>query len=46
MIDFNTIENVLMGLALTFLVLYGLATMAETRPKWFMSKTYLKTRAM
>jgi hypothetical protein len=46
MVDFNAIENVFMGLALTFLVLYGLATVSETRPKWFLSKTYLKTRAM
>jgi len=42
----DSVENVLMLLAFLFLALYGVATLAETRPKLFMSKTFLKTKAM
>ncbi len=46
MLDINSLENVLMTLAFIFLSLYGIATLAETKPKWFMSKTFIKTKAM
>ena len=44
MIDFNTLENILMGFTFFFLGLYVLANLVESKPHWFLSKTFLKCR--
>lgn len=35
-----------MGLVILFLMLYGFASLAESKPHWFRSKTFLKVRKM
>lgn len=44
MISASTIENYLIVIALIFLAFYGFASLAETKPHWFRSKTFLKTK--
>jgi hypothetical protein len=46
MIDINSLENVLIGIVLFFLALYSFASVVESKPHWFRSKTFLKTRKM
>ena len=44
MIEITTIENVLFTFTMIFLSLYLLATAVESKPKWFMSKAFLKCK--
>ena len=44
MVEITTIENVLFIFTMTFLCLYLLATAVESKPTWFMSKSFLKSK--
>lgn len=42
----TTIENIFLGFTLLFLFLYIAASIVESKPHWFMSKTFMKVRKM
>jgi hypothetical protein len=44
MSNIETVENILMVVVIVLLILYGIATLAETRPHWFRSKVFLRSR--